>query len=58
MKVVLIRKENVIKGGQKMAKAYINGVEVTIYEFQGDKARCYVPEYDLTNWYRLDQIEV
>lgn len=42
----------------KMIKAFINGSEVTIYEFKSNEARCYVPEYDLMNWYRLDQIEV
>lgn len=41
-----------------MAKALVNGVEVTVYEYRGDKARCYVPELGITSWYRLNQIEV
>lgn len=41
-----------------MSKAFVNGVEVTIYDYKDGKAKCYVPELDITAWYRLDQIEV
>lgn len=40
------------------SKAYVNGVEVTIYDYQDGKAKCFVPELGITSWYRLDQIEV
>lgn len=42
----------------KKSKAYVNGVEVIVYDYQENKAKCYVPELNITNWYRLDQIEV
>lgn len=41
-----------------MIGAFINGTEVIIYEFKGKMAKCYVPEFDITNWYNLNQIEV
>ena len=40
------------------SKAYVNGVEVTVYDYQGDKVKCFVPELGITTWYRLNQIEV
>lgn len=58
MKFVLIRKENTIKGGQKMAKAYINGTEVTVYAYRGDEALCYIPELGTKDWYKQNLIEV
>lgn len=41
-----------------MSRAYINGVEVIIYDFQNGEAKCYVPSLDIKGWYGLDQIEV
>lgn len=40
------------------AKAYVNGVEVVIYDYADGKAKCFVPELGVTSWYRLNQIEV
>ena len=40
------------------AKAYVNGVEVTVYDYQGDRAKCFVPELGITSWYKINQIEV
>ena len=58
MKFVLIRKESIIKGGQKMAKAYINGIEVTVYEYRGEEALCYIPALNIKGWYKQNLIEV
>ena len=58
MKAVLIRKESIIKGGQKMAKAYINGTEVTVYDYKEDKALCYIPALGIKEWYKQNLIEV
>ena len=58
MKAVLIRKENIIKGGQKMAKAYINGVEVIVYDYDGNMALCYIPSLEIRGWYNHNLIEV
>ena len=58
MQPVLIRKENIIKGGQKMAKAYINGTEVTVYDYNGDQALCYIPALNIKGWYKQNLIEV
>lgn len=58
MKAVLIRKEIIIKGGQKMAKAYINGTEVTVYAYRGDEALCYIPALNIKGWYKQNLIEV
>lgn len=41
-----------------MTKAFVNGVEVVIYDFQENKAKCFIPELGIENWYRFDQIEV
>lgn len=41
-----------------MVKAFVNGIEVTIYDYQEDKALCFIPEMGVKNWYRLNQIEV
>ena len=41
-----------------MSKALVNGVEVIIYDYQNGKAKCYVPELNIMNWYSLNQIEV
>lgn len=41
-----------------MSAAYVNGIEVTIYDFKDGKAKCYVPDLDICNWYNLHQIEV
>ena len=57
MKVVLIRKENIIRG-LKMVKAYINGVEATIYEFRGEEALCFFPDLGTKGWYKTNLIEV
>lgn len=48
MKAVLIREESIIKGGQKMAKAYVNGTECIIYDYISDNngnlyCDCYYP---------------
>ena len=40
------------------SKAFVNGVEITVYDFQGDKVKCFVQELGITAWYRLNQIEV
>lgn len=58
MKAVLIRKESKIRGGQKMAKAYINGTEVTVYDYKEDKALCYIPALNIKGWYKQNLIEV
>lgn len=39
-----------------MAKAYINGLEVTVYDFDGDFCKCYVPEVGITQWYHMNLI--
>lgn len=41
-----------------MAKAYINGTEVIIYEFKGKSALCYFPEIGTKDWYNTNLIEV
>lgn len=40
------------------SKAYINGTEVTVYEYRGEEALCYIPALDIKSWYRLNEIEV
>ena len=58
MKAVLIRKESIIKGGRKMAKAYINGTDVTVYDYKGDEALCYILALNIKGWYKQNLIEV
>ena len=58
MKAVLIRKESIIKGGQKMTKAYINGTEVIVYDYTNDETLCYIPAFDIKGWYKQNLIEV
>lgn len=41
-----------------MAKAYINGVEVKIYDFKGKSALCFFPDLDTKGWYNMNLIEV
>ena len=41
-----------------MVKASIHGLDVVIYEFSGDQARCHILEVGVTAWYRLNDIEV
>lgn len=41
-----------------MAKAYINGTEVTVYAYRGDEALCYIPELGTKDWYKQNLIEV
>ena len=41
-----------------MANAYINGIEVVVYEFSGDQALCYVPEVGVKEWFKMNMIEV
>ena len=41
-----------------MAKAYINGIEVIVYDFSGDQALCYVPEVGVKEWFKMNMIEV
>ena len=41
-----------------MTKAFVNGVEVTVYEFKEDSAKCFVPSLNICNWYKLSMIEV
>ena len=41
-----------------MSKAFVNGVEVSIREFRGDEAKCFVPSLNICNWYKLSMIEV
>ena len=48
MKHVLTMKESTIKGGQKMAKAFVNGTECVIYDYISDEngylyCDCYYP---------------
>lgn len=40
------------------AKAFINGVEVKVYAYEGDRALCYIPELDTKDWYKQNLIEV
>lgn len=58
MQPVLIRKESTTKGDQKMVKAYINGTEVTVYEYRGEEALCYIPALNIKGWYKQNLIEV
>ena len=39
-------------------RAYVNGIEVTVYDFQDEKALCFIPEIGVKSWYRLNEIEV
>lgn len=41
-----------------MAKAYINGTEVMVYEYKEDKALCYIPALNIKSWYKQNLIEV
>lgn len=41
-----------------MAKAYINGTEVTVYDFKEDQALCYIPALGIKEWYKQNLIEV
>ena len=41
-----------------MAKAYINGIEVTVYEYRGEEALCYIPILNIKGWYKQNLIEV
>ena len=41
-----------------MAKAYINGIEVVVYDFDGDRALCYIPSLEIRGWYKQNLIEV
>lgn len=41
-----------------MVKAYINGVEATIYEFRGEEALCFFPDLGTKGWYKTNLIEV
>lgn len=41
-----------------MAKAYINGTEVTVYDYNGDQALCYIPALNIKGWYKQNLIEV
>lgn len=41
-----------------MSKATINGIEVVVYDFQGDHALCYVPEVGIKDWFNMNMIEV
>ena len=38
--------------------AYINGLNVIIYDFQGDYCKCFVPEVGITDWFNKNLIEV
>lgn len=40
------------------SKAYINGIEVVVYDFSGDQALCYVPEIGVKSWFNQNMIEV
>ena len=41
-----------------MSKAFVNGVEVTVYEYRNDEAKCFIPSMGISNWYKLSMIEV
>lgn len=41
-----------------MAKAFINGTEVTVYEYRGEEALCYIPALNIKGWYKQNLIEV
>ena len=41
-----------------MAKAYINGTEVRVYEYKGDEVLCYIPALHIKGWYKQNLIEV
>ena len=41
-----------------MSRAYINGVEVKIYDYQDGYCKCYIPELDITDWFNENVIEV
>lgn len=41
-----------------MAKAFINGTEVTVYAYRGDEVLCYIPELGTKDWYKQNLIEV
>ncbi len=41
-----------------MTKAYVNGVEVTVYEYKNDEAKCFIPSLGISCWYKLGLIEV
>lgn len=41
-----------------MAKAYINGIEVTVYEYRNEEALCYIPVLNIKGWYRQNLIEL
>ena len=40
------------------SKAYINGTEVTVYDYKEDKALCYIPALNIKGWYKQNLIEV
>lgn len=42
----------------KKPKAYVNGIEVVIYEYEEDSAKCYIPSMNITNWYKLSMIKI
>lgn len=55
--VVMIRTKR--KGEKSMcSKAFINGIEVVVYDFSDDQALCYVPEVGVKEWFNMDMIEV
>lgn len=41
-----------------MSKAYINGTEVTVYDYKEDQALCYIPALNVKGWYKQNLIEV
>ena len=55
-----VREINKIMNGVKkiMIKAFVNGVEVTVYEYRNDEAKCFIPSMGICNWYKLSMIEV
>lgn len=39
-------------------KAFINGIEVVVYDFSDGQALCYVPEVGVKEWFKTNMIEV
>lgn len=41
-----------------MKKAFINGLEAVIYDYDGEWVKCYIPEVGITDWYFGGLIEI
>lgn len=40
------------------SKAFINGIEVVVYDFSDGQALCCVPEVGVKEWFKMNMIEV